>query len=103
MPGFNQLPIAQILEPWMVGMMIPMLALTIPIVALFQSHQQKMAEIIHGRKHKEMVQAELDEMRSEINQLRSSLATQALALEGLAQRRPLSGANETDALSQRLG
>ena len=45
-------------------------------------HQQKMAEIIHGRRHRELVQKELDEMRAEIGHLRSTIATQALALEG---------------------
>jgi len=82
---------------------IPCMALSIPIIALMQSHQQKMAEIIHGKRHQELVQGELDQMRTEINQLRSTVSTQALALEGLASRKPIAGSNDTDSLSQRLG
>ena len=82
---------------------IPCMALSIPIIALMQHHQQKMAEIIHGRRHKEVIQGELDQMRAELNQLRNMVSTQALALEGLASRKPLTGPNDTESLAQRLG
>ena len=87
----------------MLGMMIPITALMIPIVALFQHHQRQMAEIIHGKRHQELIKGELDEMRAEINQLRSTISTQALAIEGLAHRKTLAGPNDTDSLAQRLG
>ena len=89
--------------PDTIWVVIPGLALMIPIVALMQHHQRQMAEIIHGGRYKEAVQGELEEMRSEITQLRTQIATQALALEGLAKRKGLPEANDTDSLAQRLG
>ena len=62
-----------------------------------------MAEIIHGSRNREIVEGELGQLRAELNQLRSTVATQALALEGLASRKPLTGQNDTDSLAQRLG
>ena len=103
MIGTVHLAIADILEPGTIALLIPVVAIMIPIVALMNHHQQKMAEIIHGRRHKELIQKELDEMRAEIGHLRSTIATQALALEGLANRRPLAGTSDTDSLAQRLG
>lgn len=85
------------------ALMIPIMALSIPILALFQKHQREMAEIIHGRRHHEVVQGEIDQMRQEIGQLRATVATQALAIEGLAGRKQLAGQNDTDSLAQRLG
>lgn len=85
------------------ALMIPIMALSIPIIALFQSHQQKMTEIIHGKRHKELIDAELEEMRTEISQLRATIATQALAIEGLAGRKQLPSPSETESLAKRLG
>ncbi|MHB8635116.1 MAG: hypothetical protein ACYC96_01435 [Fimbriimonadaceae bacterium] len=82
---------------------IPCMGLSIPIIALMQAHQRRMTEIIHGSRNREVVQGELDQMRAEINQLRTTVATQALALEGLANRKPIAGTADTDSLAQRLG
>jgi Mg2+ and Co2+ transporter CorA len=101
--GTIQLPFAEIIDAGTIALMIPVMALMIPIIALLQHHQQKMAEIIHGNRHRELIQGELEEMRSEINQLRSTVSTQALALEGLANRKQISTPNETESLAQRLG
>jgi len=101
--AFIPLPLADIFDPGTLAMMIPITGMVIGLIAVMQSHQRKMAEIIHGSRSRELVQAELEQMRTEINQLRSTVATQALALEGLASRKPLANANDTDTLAQRLG
>jgi hypothetical protein len=101
--AFNPVPLADIFDPGTLAMLIPITGMMIGLIAVMQSHQRKMAEIIHGSRSKELVQQELDQMRAEISQLRSTVSTQALAIEGLASRKPLAGTNDTDSLAQRLG
>lgn len=84
-----------------IWMMIPMTALMIPIVAIFVSHQQKMTEIIHGRRHREEIEAELNGMREEIAGLRGQLTTQALALDALSRQQKTLESGQ--AIQQRLG
>ena len=74
--------------------------LMIPIVALLTSHQQKMAQIIHGNK-----QVADDEVRREIQELRQMVQQQAIALDNLAntQSRILQRMEANEPLTQRLG
>ena len=63
------------------ALMIPIIALCIPVIAILVSHQQKMATIIHGGQAN---QAQLDELRAEIAELRGRLNQQALAMDNLS-------------------
>ncbi len=92
--------------PEIIGVMIPVIAIVggfaVAIVNSMQNHQRKMAEIIHGNRNSEALQAEIDSLRKDVSQLQSTVTTQALALEGLSNRRQLTGSSDTDSLSQRL-
>lgn len=64
----------------------------IPIVAILSKHQQKMAEIIHGRGRRE----DVDALRDEVSQLRSQV--QQMAIE----RSSAAHSETTEALTTRL-
>ena len=70
---FHQL--AAIFEPWFFGMMIPILALMIPIVAILVHHQQKMAAIIHQGGGQES-RAQIEALRGEVAQLKQLIHQQ---------------------------
>jgi hypothetical protein len=54
--------------------------MSVPIVSILVKHQQRMAEIIHSRSGN---QAEVDELRLEVRDLRARLDNQALAIDSL--------------------
>ncbi len=69
----------------MIWVLIPLTALLIPIVAMLVSHQQKMAQIIHGRGDPEEVAA----LRSEVAELKQQLGQHTMALDEMRRRQPL--------------
>lgn len=61
---------------------IPILALMIPIVALLTQHQRKMAEIIHNSQAPSpQVNAELNSLRQDIQQLKELMHQQMIAID----------------------
>ncbi|MEA2554296.1 MAG: hypothetical protein QOJ65_2472 [Fimbriimonadaceae bacterium] len=64
--------------------MIPILALTIPIVAILSAHQRKMAEIIH--RNNQNGPAEIDSLRQEIRELRTIIHQQTIAMDDIRSR-----------------
>lgn len=62
-----------------IWVLIPVTALLIPIVAIFSSHQQKMAQILHGAGDRR----EIDALREEVSELRRQLGQQALTVDDM--------------------
>lgn len=60
----------------LVGVFVPIVALMIPIVVLLTKHQQRMAEILHGRMGD---QDEAAALRQEIAELKALVHSQVLA------------------------
>lgn len=81
------------------ALMIPITALMIPIVAILVSHQQKMAQLIHGSGSRSVHQdAEIAAMREEIRMLKETMTQQSLLLDSLNDR----AIRSRDDLSDRL-
>ena len=72
------------MNPGVIAMAIPLLAMMIPIVAILTKHQRSMAELIHSRQSTNP--AELDAIRQEIRELRTILHSQTIALDDLRSR-----------------
>lgn len=62
-----------------IWVLVPVTALLIPIVAIFSHHQQKMAQIIHGRQDPEEVAA----LRAQVEEMRRQLASQSVVLDDI--------------------
>jgi len=69
------------------ALLIPIMALSIPIIAIlitaFTKHQQRMAEIIHAS-HAAQQNPAIDQLRMEVRELKEIVASQAIALDNLA-------------------
>ena len=70
------------------GVMIPIVALLIPIVVILTKHQTKMAAIIHGRaidQHDNIIPVieNNSQLSEEVRQLRELMHQQAIALDNL--------------------
>lgn len=61
------------------ALMIPIIALLIPIVAIMSQHQQKMATLLRGSTS----DAEIQQLRMEIQQLKDLVNQQALVMDNL--------------------
>jgi len=91
MPLF--LPVANVED--VLPFMIPILALMIPIVAILVSHQQKMAQIIHGAQRNQVPNAEIEALRREVRELKEIVHQQTIAVDGMQGRQlPPSGVAE---------
>ena len=66
--------------------MIPIVALTIPIVAILVKHQQRMAEIIHGTA-RQQGDAEIAQLRSEVYELKQLVHQQMISVDSLVSSR----------------
>jgi hypothetical protein len=69
-----------------VAIMIPILALLIPVVAILTKHQQRMAELIHGGDQNRQSSQEILALRHEIAELRSLVHQQSIAVDNLVSR-----------------
>jgi hypothetical protein len=78
-----------------IWILIPIGGLVVGIVAIMAGHQQKMAEIIHGRAHKEAIEAELQALRDKVSALDAKVNVQALATHEAVQK--------SETVRQRLG
>ncbi len=70
------------IDPGVIAVFIPIIALLIPIVAILISHQQKMAQIIHGGGGPEARQ-EIEALRREVAELRQAVQNQTIAVDNL--------------------
>ena len=73
-------------EPETLFILIPIVALLIPIVSILTRHQRSMAELIHGSHHAQQSQAaaaETQELRAEMASLRESVNTMIVQRDGL--------------------
>jgi uncharacterized membrane protein (DUF106 family) len=73
------LPILEI-HPGDIAVLIPIIALMIPIVKMLVSHQQKMAEIIHGTANRQS-DVEVAQLRQEVYELKQLVHQQMIALD----------------------
>jgi hypothetical protein len=69
-----------------IALMIPILALTIPIVAILSKHQQSMAELLNSRRQGEG--QDIEAMRRELSELKSLVHQQAIAIDNLTNLAP---------------
>jgi len=74
-------------NPESLAVLIPVVALMIPIVKILTSHQQKMAELIHGKQQEQAQIAplmhEIQSMRAELQHLRESQNVQQIEMDDL--------------------
>lgn len=71
----------------LIPLLIPIMALGIPIVAILTKHQRDMAEIFNRRNQgQENNQHEIVALRQEMSELRELLHRQTIALDSLASR-----------------
>lgn len=66
-----------------VWVLIPLAGLAIPIVAIFASHQQKMAELINRNTPAEYDAQRMATLEGEVVQMRQALNSLTLTVEGL--------------------
>ena len=92
----NLFPLADLDLVAMMGVMIPIIAMMIPIVVIFTNHQRKMAEIIHQGNR--VQPGELEAIRHELQALRTQMNQQTIALDDMRNRAP----QQTD-IQQRIG
>ena len=55
------------------AIVVPISFCAIPVIAILTRHQRQMAEIIHGRRRDDILQAELDEVKAKVAALESQL------------------------------
>ncbi len=92
------LPLLAYLDPGQIAVMIPIFALSIPIVAMLIKHQQRMAEIIHGTA-RQQGDAEIAQLRSEVYELKQLVHQQMISVDSLVSMK----VKDTDTpLQQRL-
>jgi len=70
------------LDPGEMALMIPLVAMFIPIVAILVKHQQRMTEIVHGSGGVEN-RAEVAQLRQEVYELKQMLHQQMIAMDSL--------------------
>lgn len=87
------------LNPAILGTLIPIVALTIPIVAILTAHQRKMAEIIHQNRQPS---GEIDALRHEIRELRSLVHQQSISLDDIRSRQAIGSSQPTTEIRERL-
>ena len=88
----------------LVGIILGGLALMIPIVAMFMNHQRKMADAMRkqaGQASLSDVVAEIQQLRHEVQAMRSELNANTIAIDD-AKQRPLSPPPTPTAIEQRM-
>lgn len=70
------------MDPGVIALFIPIVALMIPIVRMLTIHQQKMAEIVHNQAPNPAI----EDMRRELYELRNLVNQQALVIDNLDTR-----------------
>lgn len=64
-----------------IWILIPLTALMIPIIAILIHHQQRMAQIIHGRSSNPELENEVHALRREVQELKQMMSRQAPTFE----------------------
>lgn len=90
--------VADIFDPAVLAMMIPILSIVLAIVAVLAAHQRKMAEIIHSSQRNQNQPGELEAIRQELQSLRTQMNQQTIALDDMRNRQGVS-----PDISQRIG
>lgn len=102
MTNFLPLAAAGDLSPLII-LIVPVLALMIPIVRSLLSHQQKMAEILRSGTPNDAVLRELAEMRREMSELKQVVNQQTIALDDASSLRLQSPPPLSEDMRQRIG
>lgn len=84
------------------GVLIPVVALMIPIVRTLSSHQLKMAELLHNGQSQQTgrLEAQISALHAEVASLREVVNSQTIALDGLM-RPPVDSVRIEDRLIDR--
>lgn len=72
-------------SPEQIGVLIPIVALMIPIVVIMSRHQQKMAEIVRGQ-GSDQLRSDVEALKQEVGYLRGVVSSQTVVLENLRKR-----------------
>lgn len=86
--------------PDTLALLIPIVAVMIPIIALLTAHQRKMAEIIHSNNPAQ--NAEVDALRQEVRELRTLVNQQTISLDDMRRSQIAAAPPQTD-VQNRLG
>lgn len=70
-------------RPEVLVFLIPLAALSIPIIRMLINHQTTMAQIIHGQNRDQNDHAATSQLIEEVRQLRELMHQQAIALDNL--------------------
>jgi hypothetical protein len=89
------------MDPAIVAMAIPIIALMIPIVVILTTHQRKMAEIIH--RNNSTPSGDLDSIRQELQQLRMMMNQQTIAIDDVRSKQTNSSLPQPTSVQDRLG
>lgn len=84
------------------GLMIPIVALIIPIVAILVKHQQRMAEIISLQNSAPQPVVQDVQLREEMRLLREQVAALTLRVEGLSSTSLPASSATPPSIAQRL-
>ncbi len=71
------------MRPEFLGILIPLAALSIPVIRILTRHQAQMAQIIHGQSQNQGNSQETAQLRDEVRQLRELMHQQTIALDNL--------------------
>lgn len=90
------------MNPESVAVLIPIVALMIPIVIVLTRHQQKMAELFHQRQTPQPMEIEM--LRREVADLRQAVHQQTIQLDNFLQSQAqLHNAPQSSGIADRLG
>ncbi|MBS1725922.1 MAG: hypothetical protein JST51_04320 [Armatimonadetes bacterium] len=67
----------------MAGILVPIAALSIPVIKILTRHQAQMTQLIHSQGNLPQVQSDTSELREEVRQLRELMHQQAIAIDNL--------------------
>ncbi|MBS1702494.1 MAG: hypothetical protein JST12_12585 [Armatimonadetes bacterium] len=67
----------------MAGILVPIAALSIPVIKILTRHQAQMTQLIHSQGNLPQVQNDTSELREEVRQLRELMHQQAIAIDNL--------------------
>ncbi len=87
-------------DPESLAVLIPIVALIIPIVAILTKHQHKMAELIHGRQEESSnlnpLLHEIRLLRSEVEMLKEGQNVQRIEMDDLRGLRQVASIQESN-------
>lgn len=92
-------PLAELFDAGTLALLIPIIALTVPIVAILTKHQQRMAELIHGGQNQSN-SYEVAQLREEVRRLSENVSHLTLLVDSRSEALPPAS---TEDIKNRIG